>query len=111
MLMISFNGNKVLWDFFTDLTLPDIVSVTFGLSIHFFGIQKCSLSYAFCFPMLIPAHTHTHHLGLYLPLCSHKTKYTDKANYMSKNIFNPSFSSSVLVDISREQDPYGQETL
>lgn len=63
MLMISFNGNKVLWDFFMDLTLPDIVSVTFGLIIHFFGIQKCSLSYAFCFPMLIPAHTHTH-LGL-----------------------------------------------
>lgn len=111
MLTISFNGNKVLWDFFTDLTLPDIVSVTFGLIIHFFGIQKCSLSYAYCFPMLIPAHTHIIWVFNYLPLCSHKTKYTDKANYMSKNIFNPSLSSSVPDDITREQDPYGQETL
>jgi len=43
---------------FTDLTLPDIVSVTFGLIIHFSGILKCSLYYACCLPMLTPAQTH-----------------------------------------------------
>lgn len=92
MLTISFNRNKDLFNIFTDITLSDIVSVAFGLIRHFSGIQNCSLSYAYCFLIPTPAHTHRPFRSVNsVPLCHHKGKYTDKANPMRKNIFNPSF--------------------
>lgn len=97
--------------FFAHLTLPDFISMTFGL-IHFSGIQKCSLSHAFCSPMFILAHTHTLFGSLnYPPLCSKEAKYTEKASYMRKTVSNPSFSFSVPDNATREQAPHGQEAL
>lgn len=102
-LRVRFDENKALWDFFSHLTLTDIM--TFEFITNFSGIQKCSLLYACCSPMFILAHTPAWFGFLKCPsLCSKEAKYTDKASYMRKKVFHPSSSFSV-PDNTTESKP------